>query len=559
MESADVVLPRPFAVRSTTTTRYLHSGLLLSLSVLMLWHLLGVSVSSSLYHVVDDGSVALLQQQQQQHPLRLSSSSSFSSSSTVSASSSSSSPCRAIIDHRGTFSHVEILESLLADFPIDHLPAHCGNAVTVDIYFNVWLPCITCGRITEYMSYANQYVRGKNYVGYQNQIRTLGVVERRLSYTTDHDDDLLAIIYTSAYCRYPFTYEIVHNPKMYAVFHETCDAVRDHPRAYWANPMHPRHIFPNRLPLFDDDDDEVKSEEEEEERVEDDAVDVAADDGAIYDRRRGGSNHYHHNAIAHATGRSLAAVPPSPLPVLPPPPRPQPPVYKFCVIGNTVRRSYHLLEYFYRYKQEQQGQQDAAAGDNGDRFSVELLGRGPIPHELASHRYVQYRLNSFWHYQWHVAKRCDVILGLVDKAEHGDYFFDTGDHTTHASKRKLSGSLPQASAYRIPMVLHEELYDIYRPYLPAHVETHGEDPHGFALAVDRMIAYLDDERNDRRRSRPNNKKKNDDDDDEPRDDNNAAANEAASSARPVQLSPPLPSQEVKEQITTATEATTRRT
>jgi hypothetical protein len=464
---------RLLLVRSTPAGRYLHSILLLALSTYMLWHLLGVSV-------VDRSS------------------SSLSSISTTTTSS-----CRAIIDHRGTFSHSEILESLLADFPID-LPARCGNSLTVDIYFNVWLPCRTCSRITEFMNYANhqfqqhnnnadeqppQYgMRGRTYVGYQGQRRTLGRVERRMFYTTRFDDDLIATIYTSAYCRYPFIYEIQHNPKSYAVFHESCAAVHTSPHAYWPNPMHPRYFFPNRLPLF--------SDQQKDDNDDSDVDDVDTDE----DHNGDG-----HDDAGEPDARLATTTTTTDTSGNAPRPTPPPVVYNFCVVGNTARRSYHLLDYYYRYndekvKQEEEERRQLAAVDvvddgtttthdnhhQNERFSVSLLGRGPIPAALTNHQYTQYRINSFLQYQEHIARHCHVILGLVDQAEHGDYF-----NSTMNSKRKLSGSIPQASAYRIPMVLHEELYDIYRRYLPAHVEIHGEDPHSFALAMDRMLTHLD--------------------------------------------------------------------
>lgn len=59
--------------------------------------------------------------------------------------------------------------------------------------------------------------------------------------------------------------------------------------------------------------------------------------------------------------------------------------------------------------------------------------------------------------------QCDMLLPLIDPGHNPEYF--TGP-------KMLSGVLPQAMAYRIPLVLHQDLFDIYGAYLTAPAWTY---------------------------------------------------------------------------------------
>lgn len=328
-------------------------------------------------------------------------------------------PCRAIIDHRGAFYHFEVLESILADFPLDDLPEHCDNKLTMDMYFNYWLPNGVAGKIPDYMDYANTYIRPRIYQGYKGQERRLGSLERRLWYTLS-DPNLVANIYTTAYCRWPFLTEIDH-PKTFAVFHEACPAVESKRGAVWVSPMQPRHFFPSRLPIVED--------------------------TALANKQQ------HHRGP-----------------------------YQLCSIGAIDRRNYGFLEYYFQHYSH------STKPNIRDRLELFILGHGNIPDTISSYTTIhQYDSESFVQYEHKVAHTCHVILTLIDTETKPHYF-----NSSQSSLKKLTGSLPQSSAYKIPIVLHEQLAESYAPHLVDNlVETHTNDPATFATALDAMLDTLD--------------------------------------------------------------------
>lgn len=98
-------------------------------------------------------------------------------------------------------------------------------------------------------------------------------------------------------------------------------------------------------------------------------------------------------------------------------------------------------------------------------LSISLTCRGPRPHS-------------------------DVILGLIDRKHHANYF-------PGSKKQKLSGSLAQAAAYGLPIVLHEDLEPVYIEQLKSvHTESHSDDPASFQQALDRMTVWLEESRQD---------------------------------------------------------------
>ena len=85
-----------------------------------------------------------------------------------------------------------------------------------------------------------------------------------------------------------------------------------------------------------------------------------------------------------------------------------------------------------------------------------------------------------------VIKNCAVlgsgIIGLMTKSSHPYYFPD--------SEQKLTGIVCHASAYKKPILIHEELATLYRPYLGEVVEIHNEAQSSFDKGLDRLIEAL---------------------------------------------------------------------
>jgi hypothetical protein len=72
---------------------------------------------------------------------------------------------------------------------------------------------------------------------------------------------------------------------------------------------------------------------------------------------------------------------------------------------------------------------------------------------------------------------------LVSKTTHPNYF------VTSKSLLKLSGTLPVVLAYQTPVVLHQDLYELYKDHLSTlTVATHTDDADSFAAA---MMVFLD--------------------------------------------------------------------
>jgi hypothetical protein len=76
---------------------------------------------------------------------------------------------------------------------------------------------------------------------------------------------------------------------------------------------------------------------------------------------------------------------------------------------------------------------------------------------------------------------------LVSKKKQRDYFDTAG------SRQKLSGAIPIVIAYKLPVVIHEELYDLYQDSLSsiAHA-THSDSAPSFNAAMNQLLDALDD-------------------------------------------------------------------
>lgn len=154
-----------------------------------------------------------------------------------------------------------------------------------------------------------------------------------------------------------------------------------------------------------------------------------------------------------------------------------------CVIGSTGRRNFNLLSDFLGSMDPKQTKR---------LVRINLLGKGEFPEPLNDYRNItrQQTIIDFVEYQNTIASRCDVLLPLVDTKKNGDYFDKPGKKK--AGKKKLSGSIVQAVAYSIPMVVHEEISQLYEKEHPPGTpwETHTNDPRTFTVALKRLVETL---------------------------------------------------------------------
>jgi len=79
---------------------------------------------------------------------------------------------------------------------------------------------------------------------------------------------------------------------------------------------------------------------------------------------------------------------------------------------------------------------------------------------------------------------CDILTPLIDPERNFGYF-------PNATKtlKKLTGSLPQAIGYKIPLLVHADLYPVYKDHLTAPCLTYN-DTESFTSAMSEMIAAL---------------------------------------------------------------------
>jgi hypothetical protein len=151
--------------------------------------------------------------------------------------------------------------------------------------------------------------------------------------------------------------------------------------------------------------------------------------------------------------------------------------HQLCIVGSTNRRSWGLLRSFL----------DGSV-TRAWRFQLQILGFGEYPEALEDYRDLIRMSSPVDYREFHrLAAQCDGILMLVTKSSHVNYF------ATPESLLKLSGTLPIVLAYQIPVILHEELYQLYKDHLPSNVTiaTHTDDVDSFVAAMKDFLDQLD--------------------------------------------------------------------
>jgi len=163
------------------------------------------------------------------------------------------------------------------------------------------------------------------------------------------------------------------------------------------------------------------------------------------------------------------------------------PPYELCVIGRNYRRNFTFLRAYLDTKANtttvSQAKRPIAIPNLP--FHVRIFGSSEIKPPVLNpynrhHVTLTNNLTDFVAYQTAVFETCDAVLALVDRISHPEYFGD-----------QLTGTVAQSNAYNIPIVIHEELADLYRDSLPELYATHGDDNATFATAVDTLLERLD--------------------------------------------------------------------
>ena len=91
---------------------------------------------------------------------------------------------------------------------------------------------------------------------------------------------------------------------------------------------------------------------------------------------------------------------------------------------------------------------------------------------------------------YRAASQCEAVLMLISKKSQPHYF-DTAE-----SKLKLTGAIPIVIAYQLPLVIHEELYDLYQDRLSSLIyATHSDNATSFNAAMNRLLDALDGNEN----------------------------------------------------------------
>jgi hypothetical protein len=152
--------------------------------------------------------------------------------------------------------------------------------------------------------------------------------------------------------------------------------------------------------------------------------------------------------------------------------------HQLCIVGGTDRRNWSLLQSFLDQNP-----------DISSRLSLQILGFGDYPIALENYRSMTNMTSTADFAEFHrLAAQCNGILMLVSKTTQPNYFVTT------KSLLKLSGTLPVVLAYQTPVVLHQELYELYKDHMSTLAgATHTDDAESFAAAMMVLLDKLDAE------------------------------------------------------------------
>jgi hypothetical protein len=159
--------------------------------------------------------------------------------------------CKALVLNQAHNSHYEVLESIIALYPLPQLP-YCNRshikftiAISSGERRNKWRE-----RSASWYEYATTSMTLNEYTEFDGQSRVLEKVIRNSSNPTTRDYDYQ--IGASCYCRNENDLQwLLESETHFCVFHETCERFANSSQAMWVNPAMQRSFFPAILPQFD--------------------------------------------------------------------------------------------------------------------------------------------------------------------------------------------------------------------------------------------------------------------------------------------------------------------
>jgi len=374
--------------------------------------------------------------------------------------------CQVLVNNDGYGFHFEVLETIMARYPLPPPPVDSNNTCDFSLLqFSFVVDSHKRLRAGSWAFYMNSQVKkrlekerrtvaGKGLVPQQRLVKEVFVREYPSSSQIYHYE-----IRSSCYCDDEHIAWLQNNTQQhFCVFHESCPDYEEDVnntnskarQALWLSPhYHPnQYMLPTMLPEFHDD----------------------------RTRRGGGGGGEHEESTTNK-------------------------MIHCCVIGNPNRRDYNLLNYYLQQRRQRNNSSSfnnnsTTNNINNNSNSMKLhfhqIGKGPSVPPRAIKDFPELFTSygdiiDYTKYQRLVYDVCDVVLGLMTIRATPNYFVSS------ESKKKLSGTMSQAIAYQRPMVLHEELADLYSKELSNStivVETHNDTMESFVHALDRMIAIM---------------------------------------------------------------------
>lgn len=349
--------------------------------------------------------------------------------------------CRVLVLNQHAEYHYEVLESIIAMYPID-FSQNCDHST---LHFSVAISTSTQAflastrefqqmRSNSWQDYAQQRMMSRSYTFSNNKNSSNDSVEQqtrivkeilrvpapKIDMSTKHYPVPTQLgsfhykIIASCYCTELYKNWVMEKPDQFCLFHGICPQSHLLPRSFWVHPsMGERSMFPKWLPQFD-----------ESERVIDKKI--------------------HH----------------------------------LCIIGSTKKREYNLVEAFMKHRINQQ------AGASEASFLIHHFGRGDMPEVMKPYEVMQlHDIQDYLSYQLQLYKVCDAILPLVTTVNHPEYF------TSSPVATRMTGSLVQASSYHKLVLMHEDLVPSYGKLLESYI-THDDTTASFILGMTQLLNRL---------------------------------------------------------------------
>jgi hypothetical protein len=148
----------------------------------------------------------------------------------------------------------------------------------------------------------------------------------------------------------------------------------------------------------------------------------------------------------------------------------QPKTLNLCTTGAPDRRNYHLVANFLQLYSKKYR-----------KVKFYNFGKGKIPPVMLnwSHYLEFVRESDYATYQLRLSQTCHAMLAMLQRTTHPEYFSD-----------KLSGSIAQASAYHLPVLLHADLAKLYEKHLAKPLFVHGDDQESFNEGLEQLVQHL---------------------------------------------------------------------